>query len=323
MSPVSCPSTARADAQQLHLVARLDQIVTLRRGGHGDAAELSSLELDDLRLVPIRVVEDECRALGLRDGNRDAVGALEAHAPRRERLHHHLGAVLRLARQDHRVAVGDTERLRDHVRAARGDDSDRRLVVIRHVRRDPYGLEARVLAVVLRVHQMRDETAVTQQVVADDVRSRTVHEERVAAEPAGDIRNQPGSRAADEEAVIALGAIEIHGLDTGEENVQPRAEDTVLRHHEVVAELGADDDDGIEAVAAVDVHRRVHCVLNEVRARVSAHVRALAQIFLRAEECERTDQKDIVAVVPEERERRQVVIDDELVVLVAAEDTDG
>ena len=53
-------------------------------------------------------------------------------------------------------------------------------------------------------------------------------------------------------------------------HVQAGAEDAVLRDHEIVVELGADHDHGVEAVAAVDAHRGVDRVLDEVVAGAAA-----------------------------------------------------
>ena len=76
---------------------------------------------------------------------------------------------------------------------------------------------------------------------------------------------------------------------------QAGAEDAGRRDHEVVVELGADDDDRVEAVAAVDVDRRVDRVLDQVGAAAAAQVGERAVVFLRAGEREGLDEEVVVA----------------------------
>ena len=56
-----------------------------------------------------------------------------------------------------------------------------------------------------------------------------------------------------EEPVVARAAVDDERLDVDEVDVEAGAEDAVRGDDEVVVELGADHDDGVEAVAAVDV----------------------------------------------------------------------
>ena len=59
-------------------------------------------------------------------------------------------------------------------------------------------------------------------------------------------------RARDEEAVVALQRVDDELLDADVGDVQAGAEDALVGDHEVVAELGADDRQRVEAVAALD-----------------------------------------------------------------------
>jgi hypothetical protein len=138
------------------------------------------------------------------------------------------------------------------------------------------------------------------------VGSRTVAEEGIAAEAARDLRQDPGARAEDEEAVVAGVAVHLDRFDADERDVQPGAEDPALGDDEVVVELRADDDDRVEAVAAVDVDGRVDRMLDEVGAGVAGHVGALAQILLRATSAEARIREAVVAVVAEQRQRQRL-----------------
>ena len=57
-------------------------------------------------------------------------------------------------------------------------------------------------------------------------------------------------------------------------DVESGPEDAVLGNHKVVTEFSPDRDDRIEAVAAVDIDRRVDRVLNEVAPRSAGDVGA-------------------------------------------------
>ena len=83
-------------------------------------------------------------------------------------------------------------------------------------------------------------------------------------------------------------------------DVEAGTEDAGRRDDEVVVELGADDHDGVEPVAAVDVHRCVDRVLDEVGAAAAAQVGECAMVFLRAGKRERLDEERVVPVVAEE-----------------------
>ena len=98
-------------------------------------------------------------------------------------------------------------------------------------------------------------------------RRRALDADEVGAEAAVDLGREVRARAEHEEAVVAFAAVDDELLDVHEVDVETCAEDTVRRDHEVVVELGADHDHGVEAVAAVDVHRCVDRVLDRGRRR--------------------------------------------------------
>ena len=169
---------------------------------------------------------------------------------------------------------------------------------------------------------MRGDAAVAQQVVADDAvgRRRPHDADQVGAEAAVDLGRPVRVRAEDEEAVVARASIDNQALDVDEVHVQARAEHAVGRDHEVVVELSADDDYGVEAVATVDVHRRVDRVLDQVCTRATAEVGERAVVLLRSGEREGLDQEDVVACVAVQVQRVEVVEDDEVVVADPAVD---
>ena len=166
------------------------------------------------------------------------------------------------------------------------------------------------------VDAVGDQPAVPEQVVADDRRGRAVDEERVAPSPPVDLgrsgrRPMPRMKNRSSPSAASTSTISTRTND----DVQPGPEHAVLGDDEVVVELGADDDDRVEPVAAVDVDRGVDRVLDQVGAGVAADVGPLAQVLLRPDQGERPDQEAVVPVVAVQDQRRQVVVDDELVVV--------
>ena len=147
-------------------------------------------------------------------------------------------------------------------------------------------------------HAVQHHAAMASQVVAHDRRSVAGHVERCP---------RPGRRTASvmnfslvlwmKKRSLPSAAIHAQRLDVDEADRQAGAEHAVLGDHEVVAELGADDDHGVEAVAAVDVDRRIDGVLHQVGACAAGDVRALALRLLRAGQGEGADLEDIVAAL--------------------------
>ena len=100
--------------------------------------------------------------------------------------------------------------------------------------------------------------------------------------------------------------------------MQPGAVHAVLGDDEGVGELRPDDDDGVEAVAAVDVDRRVHHVLDEVRAFLTFNLGLPTGVLLRADQCEGLDEEGIVAPAALQAQHGLVVEDHETVLPFAA-----
>ena len=76
--------------------------------------------------------------------------------------------------------------------------------------------------------------------------------EDVGAAAADDLEDHVLARAGDVEAVVALERVDDDLLDAVVRDEQAGAEDALVGDHEVVAELGADDGQRVEAVAALD-----------------------------------------------------------------------
>ena len=82
--------------------------------------------------------------------------------------------------------------------------------------------------------------------------------ECVAAAAADELELHILARAADVEAIISLESVDDDLLESGKADEQARAEHALVVHHEIVAELRADDGQRVEAVASLDAHRRIH-----------------------------------------------------------------
>ena len=99
----------------------------------------------------------------------------------------------------------------------------------------------------------------------------------VAAEAADDARRDARRGREDVERVVALEAVDLEQLDVRVGHREAGAVDRLRRDDEVVGELGAEDDDLVDAGAAVDRDGRVDVVLDlvlpaPVRMSVSAAV---------------------------------------------------
>ena len=160
------------------------------------------------------------------------------------------------------------------------------------------------------------------QVVADDGDGVSVvaaaDMEGVAAEAADDVDGDVFPGAQDEEGVVALEGVDHHALDPVVLNVQTGAVDAVPGDHEVVAELGADHGDGVEAVAALDAHRRVDRVGNEVRTLAAVDVGEGGLGIVRVDLDEGAHDEVVVILLTVEPEIGRVTIDGEVVVADAA-----
>jgi len=282
--------------------------LTVQREGEGAAEEVGQAHRLGLAVdVPL---QDAAAVDGQPGRRRDA--DVDNRAARRPGEHDR-ERVERLVAGGERDAVA----LDDLREAVRLGHHDTRRGVVGHVGRDAGHVYTAVeRAVQVALDRVGQDPAVAQQVVADHAvgRRRALHAEQVRAQ-ASDHGGRPvGAGAEDEEAVVAGAAVGLHRLDVDEVDVQARPEDAGGREHEVVVELGSDDDHGVEAVAAVDVHRRVDGVLDQVGAGATAKVGQGPVVLLRAGQRERLDEEAVVAGVAVEVQRVQVVEDDEAVV---------
>ena len=127
----------------------------------------------------------------------------------------------------------------------------------------------------------------------------------------------------DEEAVVAFERVDDELLDAGVGDEQAGAEDAVVGDHEVVAELGADHGQRVEAVAAVDAHRRVDGEGDEVGALAAVDVRERRLRVVRVDLDEGADAERVVVLVAEQEQLGPVAVDGEVVVARAAEQGRG
>ena len=200
-----------------------------------------------------------------------AVGLLLRRARRRDR---------HVDRRGDRVAGGDLDRIavdrpdravqarqavlahggepvglaNDHGTRARGGD----------VEVDPVGRQTLVVHVAGR-HEMVDRAADALELAGDDVLHDVAGDvDRVGAEAADHpVRDAERGRL-DEELVVTLEAVHLDDLDRREADVEARAIDALGRDDDVVGELGAKDDELVDARAAVDGDRGVDVVLDLV-----------------------------------------------------------
>ena len=273
-------AACRADAEDLHFVF-------LFAGGPSDRllynrnTLLISLEHDDLRDMPVGIIEGQNSGIGVCKGDirwRIFVAGLdESHPAWGKCLNDYFGLVFRLAGQYHIVAVVIAQRLGNDGGTAGFNDPDGRFVVIGHVGRNSKHFLSGEFTIQHpdAGNLVGDQTAVAQQIVADHIGGRPVNEKRVASQTAGHLSDQFSTGTTDKEPVVTLGAVNFHGFHTGEENIQSGTENAVFSDHKVVVEFGTNHDDGIEAVAAVDVHRCVHRILDEVGTSATADIGTL------------------------------------------------
>ena len=167
---------------------------------------------------------------------------------------------------------------------------------------------------------MSDDAAVTQQIVADHGRRVARHVERVVTLAAEDLRDERLFGALHEEPIVTFGAVHAQRLDIDKTDRQSGAKDAVLGDHKIVAKLGADHDQGVRAVATVDIHGGVDRVLHQVGAGAAGDVGALPLRLLRSNQCERTNFESIVARVAVKRQLGLVVEYNEDVVVQPAVD---
>ena len=144
---------------------------------------------------------------------------------------------------------------------------------------------------------------------ADDGESHVSrHANRIVAEMADHRRHHARTRAEDEEVVVALHPVDLERLRIHIGGVDAGAEDAGVGDDEVVAELGSQDRDVVEPVAAVDRHASVEVVQDGDRRRGAALIR----------QGKRAEEEGVVAVVAVEMQFGLVAVDREVVVADSA-----
>ena len=120
---------------------------------------------------------------------------------------------------------------------------------------------------------MVDRAADAFELAGDDVLDDVAGDvDRVRAEPADDAVGDAELGGQDEELVVALEPVHLDDLDVVVADVEAGAEDALDADHDVVRELGAEDDELVEAGAAVDRDGRVDVVRDLVLAAARADV---------------------------------------------------
>ena len=143
--------------------------------------------------------------------------------------------------------------------------------------------------------------------------------EGVAAQAADDFDRHAFAGALDEKAVVAFEGIDHDAFEAGVGDEQAGAVDALVIDHEVVAELGADHRQRVEAVAAVDAHRGIDGEGDEVGALAAVDVGVRRFRVVRVDFDESPHREGVVILVAKEEEFGLVAIDREIVVAGAAE----
>ena len=291
--------------------------------------------VDLLRHEPVVARELQRHAVLARAGGRvggvqrDALAARALHAlSQRDRRGGDEHVLFGRPRQHHAVAVDDELRVRRGgvlEYADRPDvlrDHHGRLVVVGDVCGDVLH-EDRAVGRVVAVDRIDHQAAVALQVVAhhgDRGAVAAADVERVAAQAADDLERHARAGALDEEAVVAFQRVDHDALEAGVGDEQARAVHALVVHHEVVAELGADYRQRVEAVAAVDAHRGVHGEGDEVGALPAVDVGERRLRIVRVDLDEGAHGEGVVILVAEQEQLRLVAVDGEVVAPRAAED---
>ena len=307
----------------------VDDLVALGQGVVGRR------DLHELRHEPVAAVEDQ-RQPGL-DRRADvdacgrgarqrqplaaglAVGFAQFHRRRRD-----VHRLFRRAGQHHAVggqhqASSVAHGFEHPQQAGHGVDQHAGGVAVEHVDRDVGHVlsgrrhvdQAAVAAAVVGHH--RDRLAIG---TAADI-------EGVAAAAAHQLEQHIGVGADDVEVVVAFQRIDQHLLDAGKADVEAGAVDTAVSDHEVVAELGADDGQRVEAVAALHLHRGVDGVADLVGAPAAVDVGDRRLRVFRVHRHEGAHLEGVVVVLAVHQQVGEVAVDDEAVVAGAAEQRGG
>ena len=147
--------------------------------------------------------------------------------------------------------------------------------------------------------------------------------EGVAATPADEFDHHVGMGGGDVEMIIALQRIDQHLFDAGISNEQAGAVDATVGHDKVVAELGAHHGERVEAVATLDLHRRVDGVADEVGACAAVDVGDRRFRVGGVDPHEGAHLEGVVVLLAIHQQVGGVAINDKAVVAAAAEQRRG
>ena len=299
------------------------------------------------------------RRVGDRDGDVDPA-VLVRDARRAGGLRRQVDGV-RVERRDGRARAREPEAaaLVDRREAVGLLDDDAALAGARDAQVEPGG-EQPVVERIGRRDGVVDRAAGALDVEREDVTGHVAgHVHRVVAEPADHARRDARGGREDVDRVVALERVDLEHLDPRVGDPDADAVDRARRDDDVVGVLGAEDDELVEARAAVDRDGRVHVVLDLVRARAGADValgggreagreprhrdlvlrvdpddvavvvrrarvavgagRRVAAVRLRLREREAADDEQVVVVAALEPQRRLVRVDGEDVVADVAD----
>ena len=177
--------------------------------------------------------------------------------------------------------------------------------------------EDRVVSTVDAEDALVDHATVSFEAAADDddgfAIREAAHIERVCSEAADGFEHNILRSADDEECVVTFECIDGQFFDAVVGDEKSGTEDAFARHHKVVAEFGADDRQSIKSIAALDAHRRIYGVIDEVRTLTTVDVGKRLLRILRIDFYERADTEGIIVLLTEEEEFREVAIDGEAV----------
>ena len=153
------------------------------------------------------------------------------------------------------------------------------LVIVCHIRRNAGNYRFVVVGAGV-FNFMSDNATMAAQVIADNRRCRPGHVKGIASQTTKNLCDKLLTRAHHIKPIISLSAVHRQGLNVNEIYIQTCAINAILGYNEIVAELGADNDNGVQPVAAVNVHRRVHGVLNQVNTGAAGDIRSFTDRLL-------------------------------------------
>ena len=258
------------------------------------------------------------QAVGIHQTQLDALaaGLLRAFG-QRHRHGGHRDVLLRSPGQYHLVGVdhqvADIAVLEHADRADGLSDHHIGHIVVAHIRDDILDEDILVLGVV-GGGGLHHQAAMALKLVADHrdfgaVAAADV--EGIAAEATDDPQIHARAGALDEEAVVAFDGIDDDTFQPGIGDEQAGTVDALVVDHEIVAELGADDGQGVETVATVYAHRRVDRERDEVRALAAVDVGERGLGIVRVHLDEGPHREGVVVLVAVQEQLRLVAVDGE------------